>query len=492
VGQWFEMMWTIQKKVAIGFIFILLLLVGIGTGLFFSMNHSIDSAHWVEHTHIVIEKLEDLLSQLKDVETGQRGYTITQDKSFLEPYEAFSQVITQGFKDLRTLTADNPDQQRKLDALAPLIQKKLAFSRELIDIINQRGLSAVSARTQSLADKKLMDEIRQVVAQMENDERRLLRQRAEINEESTLTTFMLSIIGAFIVLASLLYLYYLINKEMQKRTLVEQSLEKAKEEAESAKESYQSLITGVRDYAIIKLDSSGIIQSWNTGAERIKGYKAEEIIGQHFSKFYTQEDIKARKCDFELKEASEKGRFEDEDWRVKKDGSRFWANVIITALRNKAGEIVGFSKITRDLSERKKMEDELRESKEEALLASRMKSDFLATMSHEIRTPMNGILGMTEIALHTKLTDDQRRYLELVQTSGRALLTTINDILDFSKIEAGKMELDPVNFKFRDAISEIMQAFSQRATEKTLELVYQINPDVPDYVVGDVIVVTDF
>lgn len=486
MGRWFEMMWTIQKKVAIGFTVILLLLAGIGTGLVFSLNHSMESAHWVAHTHIVMEKLEDLLSQLKDVETGQRGYTITQNKVFLEPYEASIQIITQDFKDLRTLTADNPEQQRKLDALGPLIQKKLAFSRELVEITKQRGLSAVSVRTQSLVGKKLMDEIHQIVAQMENEESRVLRQRAEANEESAHTTFWLSILGAFIVLASLLYLYYLINQESQKRTLVEQLLEKAKEEAESAKESYQSLITGVRDYAIIKLDPGGIIQSWNTGAERIKGYKAEEIIGQHFSKFYTQEDLNAGKCDFELKEASLKGRFEDEDWRVKKDGSRFWANVIITALRNDSGELVGFSKITRDLSERKTMEDELRKSKEEALLASQMKSDFLATMSHEIRTPMNGILGMTEIALHTKLTDDQRRYLELVQTSGQSLLTTINDILDFSKIEAGKMELDPVNFKFREAMSEIMQAFSQRATEKALELVYQINPEVPEYVIGDV------
>ena len=121
-------------------------------------------------------------------------------------------------------------------------------------------------------------------------------------------------------------------------------------------------MAAVKDYAIFMLDPDGRVSTWNTGAERIKGYKSDEIIGEHFSRFYTQEDIELGKPDSELKVAASEGRLEDEGWRVRKDGSRFWANVIITAIRGKNGELLGFSKVTRDFTERKKAEEALRAS----------------------------------------------------------------------------------------------------------------------------------
>jgi PAS domain S-box-containing protein len=132
----------------------------------------------------------------------------------------------------------------------------------------------------------------------------------------------------------------------------------------NSEERFRLLVGGVRDYAIFMLDPSGKVQTWNAGAEHIKGYRAEEIIGRHFSKFYPQEAIDRNLPDTELRGATMQGRFEDEGWRVRKDGSRFWANVIITAVRNASGHLVGFSKITRDLTERRSHEDELRLSEE--------------------------------------------------------------------------------------------------------------------------------
>jgi len=121
-------------------------------------------------------------------------------------------------------------------------------------------------------------------------------------------------------------------------------------------------VAAVKDYAIFMLDPDGRVSSWNTGAERIKGYQSDEIVGKHFSRFYTQEDIELGKPDSELKVAASEGRLEDEGWRVRKDGSRFWANVVITAIRDKNGELLGFSKVTRDFTERKKAEEALRAS----------------------------------------------------------------------------------------------------------------------------------
>jgi PAS domain S-box-containing protein len=140
-----------------------------------------------------------------------------------------------------------------------------------------------------------------------------------------------------------------VTRDMSERRRAEESLRQSEER-------FRVLVESVRDYAIFMLDPAGRIATWNAGAERIKGYRAAEIMGEHFSKFYPPEDIAAGKCEMELAVATREGRFEDEGWRLRKDGSPFWANVVITALRNHAGELIGFAKVTRDLTERVKAE----------------------------------------------------------------------------------------------------------------------------------------
>src|SRR6266481_196746 len=125
-------------------------------------------------------------------------------------------------------------------------------------------------------------------------------------------------------------------------------------------ELLQLLADMLTDFAIILLDEKGVVLTWNAAAERLKGWKANEIVGQSFTRFYPPEEVAKGKTDMELKVAREQGRFEDEGWRVRKDGSRFWANVIITALRDKEGNLRGFGKVTRDLSERKRSEEKLK------------------------------------------------------------------------------------------------------------------------------------
>jgi formate hydrogenlyase transcriptional activator len=130
----------------------------------------------------------------------------------------------------------------------------------------------------------------------------------------------------------------------------------------ASEERFRLLVEGINDYAIFMLDLQGRVSSWNAGAERIKGYTSEEIVGQHFSRFYPPEDVEIDKPQMELKTAAAQGRFEDEGWRIRKDGSKFWANVVITAVRDKSGEVIGFSKVTRDFSDRRGMEEALRVS----------------------------------------------------------------------------------------------------------------------------------
>ena len=245
---------------------------------------------------------------------------------------------------------------------------------------------------------------------------------------------------------------------------------------------YQLLIESVRDYAIFALDATGHIATWNIGAERLKGYKPSEIIGSHFSRFYPPEDLESRKPWKELEIAIREGRVEDEGWRLKKDGSRFWANVIITALRDETGSLVGFAKVTRDLTERRRSElkaidDARRLAEVEA--ANKAKAEFLTAMSHELRTPLNAIGGFAELLsleIHGPVTEQQREDLGRITSSQRHLLGIINDILNFSRVEAGRVEYNIEEIELADTIERVSQMISPLVESKGIRLVEEDCP----------------
>jgi len=153
-----------------------------------------------------------------------------------------------------------------------------------------------------------------------------------------------------------------------------------------SEERFRLLIQGVRECAIFQLDPAGHVVSWNAGAERLKGYRAEEIIGKHFSVLYLREDVMSGKPGLNLKEAAQHGQTEDEGWRVRKDGSRFWANVVITALRDQEGNLLGFAKLTRDMTERREKEEALTKAKELLELRAEQRAAVLTRVNHELRT----------------------------------------------------------------------------------------------------------
>src|SRR5690348_14021085 len=159
----------------------------------------------------------------------------------------------------------------------------------------------------------------------------------------------------------------------------------AEEALQQSEERFRLIVQTVRDYAIFMLDPTGRIATWNAGAERIKGYQASEIVGRHFSVFYPRVKIAEGFPWYELDVAAREGRFEDEGWRVRKDGSQFWANVVLTALRTENGELVGYAKVTRDLTERRRLEEE-RLSLARAEEAIRLRDEFLSLAAHELKT----------------------------------------------------------------------------------------------------------
>jgi PAS domain S-box-containing protein len=227
---------------------------------------------------------------------------------------------------------------------------------------------------------------------------------------------------------------------------------RAEEALRESEERFRLLVHGVRDYAIFMLDLDGRIVSWNEGAQRINGYTSDEIIGQHFSTFYPAADVAAGKPRWELEVATREGKYEEEGWRVRRDGGQYWASVLITALRGADGSLLGFAKVTRDLTARRAAQERaVADARRlaEAEATSRAKSEFLTAMSHELRTPLNATLGyveLIEMGIGGPVTEQQREYLERIRGSQEHLLGLVTDLLNYSRIQTGQVtyELAPV------------------------------------------------
>ncbi len=262
----------------------------------------------------------------------------------------------------------------------------------------------------------------------------------------------------------------------------EQRLTQAEASLRRSEAHFRSLIENVSD-VIMKLDDQGVVLYASPSVLRVVGVMPQEFIKQSFGDYLHPDDVAAWRS--ALENAREKsGVSTGVELRVRhRDGSWRIVEASINDLLSNA-EVQGIVVNLGDITERK-LSDALRKEKEAAEAASRTKSEFLANMSHEIRTPMNGIIGMTELALDTELTSDQREFLGMVKTSAESLLSLLNDILDFSKIEAGKLDLDPLDFNLRENLDDTMKSLAFRAHSKGLELLCHIYPQVPEWIIGD-------
>jgi len=240
-------------------------------------------------------------------------------------------------------------------------------------------------------------------------------------------------------------------------------------------ERYRLLIEGVKDYAIVMLSPEGIINSWNYGAERIIGYKAEEIIGRSFSKFYLQEAIDGGFPKYEITSALERGRFENEGWRVRKGGSVFWANVVITALYNADNEHIGFSKITRDLTQKVKNE-ELTKKNRELLKINTDLDNFIYSASHDLKAPvanLEGLMNILKRRIGDGIPSSETEILEMMDTSVHKLRSTINDLAEITKAQKG-LEKKMSEITIEEVLEEVISDLDKMVAEAGAKIIKQI------------------
>ena len=587
---------TPEKKILVGFGLMLTLFLVVTVLFYYNTRAFLETNTWVEHTHQVIEEIEESMSILKDAETGQRGYVISGDEHFLEHYTKALDIIKPQFAKVRQLTADNPRQQQRLDRLALPVEAKINFLTKVVELRKSGDFSAAQNLVSSRRGETEMDAIRKIVGEMEEEERALLKERTENLSASqgnalyatagfsmlVLTSFfagflvirrdignhrlaeagqarLLSVIetsqdligiidlegkiiyvnqagrkmigraeesdihqtvipdlypqqarelinqqgiptaikegswlgetsfispdGRLIPVSQLIHAHRDAQGNVEFLSTIARDITRQKQAKHALRESENRfrILTEKSLGLICSHDLDGILLSVNLSGAESLGYRPDEMIGKSLKDFLSTQGQTA--FQIYLKQIRQSGEVSGLMHTLTKSGEeRVWQYSNILYENGKDVYVLGYAL---DISELKRLEDELKEARDAALESARLKSEFLANMSHEIRTPMNGIIGMTDMLLDVEQDKTKSGYVETIKSCADALLTIINDILDFSKIEAGKLQIEIIDFNLRTTVESTVDLFVEQAARKQIEIASLIEPDVATALQGD-------
>lgn len=465
----------------------LAILLGALVSLYVASNAEVRAENDVRRAFAIQRDTYQVHALLAEAAAGVRGYALTGQERFLEPYRKAEADLPLTMRRLDAAIRDREVRER-FDRINELTTRKRDGLKSIVDLARAGNRAAIEEAL--VSNKIVLDAMRQEIELIQRREGVLLDQRRARVDEVRGRFLLLTAISAVIGLLGSLAAVYLFSTGIVRRVQMLEAnaelLARGEELAEmpddadeigrlaqrmarasallrgreqalrESEERFRLVIEEVQDYGIFALDTDGVVASWNLGAQRIKGWEAEEILGHHFSRFYP-EDTRAFLPAQMLDRARRDGTAEDEGWRLRKDGSPFWANVVITAMHDDQGELRGFAKVTRDMTERRRSEEALRFAREEAIAANLAKSEFLSRTSHELRTPMSAILGFGQLL---ELDEDQfeprhREALSQIMKAGRHLLSLINDLLDISSIEAGGAEVNLEQIDLGELLQEV-------------------------------------
>ena len=349
---------SVQRRTALMLTLAGLVLIAGSVMAFLSAEHSLEESRWVAHTHQVLATLDAVHSELSDCQTAVRDYLVQQERSSLQSYQGSLLQLQSRIEEARRLTADNPGQQQRVSVLKSEVLLAVRVFDSSISMSQTTG--SEQARQFFMNAREGDPDInaaRATISAMMREETQLVQLReAAVARSSRATTIAFAIVALFEI-TLLALVYYVIRKELTERKTTEEALK-------LSEDRFRLLLDGVADYAIFRLSPGGNVITWNRGAERIYGYSEKEIVGRHFSSFYTAQEVDAEKPQRELRRALSEGRYEEEGWRLRKDGSQYLANVVIRPLLDQRGNLIGYSKITRDITDRKRIENLLQESEE--------------------------------------------------------------------------------------------------------------------------------
>jgi PAS domain S-box-containing protein len=478
------MKWSIEKKTGAGLAVagaILLLVAGL---LYRNGRSFIEASEWVSHTHEVLAELEATLSAVAEAQTAARGYIITGQEVFLEPYQAAAPGVRANLDRLKSLTSDNPSQQRRLAILESAAAEKLDSLQQNIDLRKQKGFEAAQQRVATGIGTRQMNRVRVIISEMKQEEEDLLKRRARDFQASTRKTTLTFLCVIFLEFLLLGLVYYVLRRDIAQRKRAEQLLQESEDRHRKLFDNNPHP-TWVFDRETLRF------LAVNDAAVRKYGYSSDEFLKMTIKNIRPPEDVPVL--------LDSVGRVRDGNesigiWRHRrKDGTDIDVEITsyVLSFADRPAEVVVAVDVTerkRDEAEKRKFMEKLAASNQELDLRNReveratlLKSKFLASMSHELRTPLNAIVGFSDLLADEtpgELNSKQKRFVNHIKQGSAHLLQLINDILDLSKIEAGQLELRCEDFQLKDALPEVLSTIRPLAMIKNIQIQHKLKTDL--------------
>jgi signal transduction histidine kinase/CheY-like chemotaxis protein/CHASE3 domain sensor protein len=458
-------------------------LISIGVTTVRSDAELADANSAVLQTYEVRSAIEHFVEEVARMESAARAFVLTGDAHFRVRVIAHRNDMLERLALVqRGMTGES--QAARAQRLRQLAIEKLDQSAALIQAGEAGGPIGAARYLQSL-DRSGTSALVNLADEMKGEQNRALEQRLRDRDLAARKTAAIQIVGSLFALGLLGSAVFASRRAAA---------------AQRVAAELNNAIIRAANVAVISTDINGIITAFNPTAERWLGWNADELIGTQTPViFHDAEQLAARakSLSVELGTAvgtgfdalvapARVGGFDEREWMyVRKDGERFPVWLSVAPLRDARGQLTGYLAVASDITERHEAEQALRDASAAAQESARLKSQFLANMSHEIRTPMNGVVGMIDLLLATRLSDEQRTMTETVRTSAESLLSIINDILDFSKIEAGQLEFEALPFDVHEPLERCVTLLAERAQSKGLELACHVSDDVPTQLIGD-------
>ncbi len=458
-------------------------LISIGIYSIVSTNSYKNAADWVTHTHIVISSADSLLAEIQDIETAQRGYVVTCDEKYLEPYTDGITKIENTYSNLKHLTSDNPGQQVLLDTIHSAVSLKIAFAKKVIKARKTQGFASAEELMTTGTGEVLMKKLRSLLNTFNNNENILRGKRFETAKTDFSNAVKIIAVSILLAIAIILTTMFFYIKDHNKRV--------ASEKLVIASEARIKKFIDSMPLGVFIVDGNGKPYYANNKAKEILGKGI--VLGtdvNNFPEVYetyianTNERYPADKLSIARVLKGEKYVLIN-DIEVLRDNMRIPLRLNTTSITDTENKIEFAIAVIEDITSIKAAEKELIEARRLAEQSGLLKEAFLANMSHEIRTPMNAILGFTNLLLKKDFAEPEKEKLQTIKTSGETLLRIINDILDISKIESGMMTFEETPISIKETFGSLKAMLSAKAQEKNLRLTFECEDSIPEVLLGD-------